>query len=57
MDQLTHAVRRPNWINIIQQCQARPADTAARQWLAENGISEKSYCYWLRKIRREVCEL
>ena len=23
---------------------------------AENDISEKSYYYWLRKIRREVCE-
>lgn len=56
MDQLTHTVRRSNWINIIQQCQARPAGTTAKQWLAENGISEKSYYYWLRKIRREVCE-
>ena len=28
----------------------------AKQWLAENDISEKSYYYWLRKIRREVCE-
>ena len=56
MDQSTHTVRRSNWINIIQQCQARPAGTTAKQWLAENGISEKSYYYWLRKIRREVCE-
>ena len=22
----------------------------------ENGISEKSYYYWIQKIRREVCE-
>ncbi len=56
MDQLTHTIRRSNWINIIQQCQTRPAGTTAKQWLAENGISEKSYYYWLRKIRREVCE-
>ena len=56
MDQLTHTVRRSNWINIIQQCQDRPAGTTAKQWLAENDISEKSYYYWLRKIRREVCE-
>ena len=56
MDQLTHTVRRSNWINIIRQCQDRPAGTTAKQWLAENGISEKSYYYWLRKIRREVCE-
>ncbi len=56
MDQLTHNVRRSNWINIIRQCQDRPAGTTAKQWLAENDISEKSYYYWLRKIRREVCE-
>ena len=56
MDQLTHTVRRSNWINIIRQCQDRPAGTTAKQWLAENDISEKSYYYWLRKIRREVCE-
>lgn len=56
MDQLTHTVRRSNWINIIRQCQDRPTGTTAKQWLAENGISEKSYYYWLRKIRREVCE-
>ena len=54
MDQLTHTVRRSNWINIIRQCQDRPAGTTAKQWLAENDISEKSYYYWLRKIRREV---
>ena len=56
MDQLTHTVRRSNWINIIRQCQDRPAGTTAKQWLVENDISEKSYYYWLRKIRREVCE-
>ena len=56
MDQLTHNVRRSNWINIIRQCQDRPAGTTAKQWLVENDISEKSYYYWLRKIRREVCE-
>ena len=38
MDQLTHTVRRSNWINIIQQCQDRPAGTTAKQWLAENDI-------------------
>ena len=56
MNQLTHTARRFNWINIIQQCQDRPAGSTAKQWLAENDISEKSYYYWLRKIRREVCE-
>ena len=56
MDQLTHTVRRSNWIKIIRQCQDRPAGTTAKQWLVENDISEKSYYYWLRKFRKEAYE-
>ena len=51
MDQSTHEIRRNNWMNIINQCQNRPANMTAKQWLADNGISNKSYYYWLRKIR------
>ena len=50
MDQSTHDVRMTNWLNIISQCQNRPAGISAKQWLAENDINEKSYYYWLRKI-------
>lgn len=32
------------------------ADVTAKQWLAENGIKEKAYYYWLRKFRREAGE-
>ena len=42
MDQLTHTVRRSNWINIIRQCQDRPAGTTAKQWLAENAYSART---------------
>lgn len=56
MDQLTHNVRRSNWLNIITECQQRPADVTAKQWLADNGINEKAYYYWLRKFRREAGE-
>lgn len=30
MDQLTHNVRRANWLNIIKQCQERPANVTVR---------------------------
>lgn len=56
MDQLTHDVRRNSWLNIITECQQRPAGVTAKQWLAENGIKEKAYYYWLRKFRREAGE-
>lgn len=54
MDQSTHDVRRANWLNIINQCQERPADVSVRQWLADNDIKEKAYYYWLRKFRKEA---
>ena len=56
MDQLTHNVRRTNWQGIITECQQRPAGITAKQWLADNGIKEKAYYYWLRKFRREAGE-
>ena len=54
MDQSTHDVRRENWLTIVNQCQSRPAAMSVKQWLAENGIKEKAYYYWLRKFRKEA---
>jgi hypothetical protein len=56
MDQSTHDVRRENWLNIVNQCQQRPANVTVKQWLADNEINEKSYYYWLRKFRKEQYE-
>ena len=56
MEQSTHEIRRRNWMNIINQCKNRPADITAKQWLADNRISDKSYYYWLLKIRLEAYE-
>ena len=47
MDITTHEIRSDTWKTIIQNCQSRPAGTTVKQWLDENGISEKSYYYWL----------
>ena len=54
MDAFTHEVRLNQWKLIIEQCQSRPDGQTARQWLAENGIQEKTYYYWLRRVRKEV---
>ena len=56
MDQSTHDVRRANWLNIVNECQQRPTNMTVKQWLANNGIKEKSYYYWLRKFRKEAYE-
>ena len=54
MDQITHDVRRNSWLKIIEQCQARPENITVKQWLADNGIKDKAYYYWLRKFRKEA---
>lgn len=54
MDQSTHDIRRANWLNIVNQCQAKPDNISVKQWLADNGIKEKAYYYWLRKFRKEA---
>lgn len=54
MDQITHDVRSSQWLEIITQCQNRPKGITAKQWMADNGISEISYYYWLRKFRKQA---
>lgn len=46
MDQSTYDVRRTNWLNIIEQCQQRPKNMTAKQWLANNGIKEKLAAFY-----------
>ena len=54
MDQITHNVRRTQWLSIINACQSRPEGATVKTWLAENGIKNKAYYYWLRKFRKEA---
>ena len=54
MDQTTHTMRNSRWKDIILQCQNRPAEMSAKQWMTENQVSEKSYYYWQRKLRTEA---
>ncbi len=56
MDQSTKIIRRNSWMEIIRQCQSRPDGITAKDWMYQNGISEKSYYYWLRKFRKEAFE-
>ena len=54
MDQITHEVRRTQWLSIINACQSRSEGTTVKAWLAENNIKKKAYYYWLRKFRKEA---
>ena len=53
MDYGSHYYRKAHWVKIIQACQNRPSDITAKQWLKDNGISDKSYYYWLKKLKTE----
>lgn len=53
MDKITHEIRLSNWKAVIEQCSLRPAGQTVKQWLADNGINEKTYYYWQRRIRKE----
>lgn len=52
MDQITHEMRLKNWTHVVEECNNRPKDVTVKQWLADNGINEKVYYYWLRRVRQ-----
>lgn len=54
MDKTTHQVRLAQWTQIIEACNQRPSGMTAKQWLADNNISDKSYYYWQRRIRSKI---
>lgn len=52
MDKTTHQVRRQQWAAIINECLA--SGMKKTQWCRENGVSEKRFFYWQRKLRDEA---
>lgn len=52
MDKITHEARLNNWKHIIEECNNRPNGVTVKQWLSDNGIHEKVYYYWLRRVRQ-----
>ena len=57
MDQLTvaeHDQKIALWISRIQECRA--SGLTVDIWCKQNGVTPKSYYYWMRKIKREAFE-
>ena len=57
MDQLTvteHDVRLNLWIQRIKEC--RGSGMTVKAWCKTNEINDKTYYYWLRKIKKEAFE-
>ena len=41
--------RLQNWVEVIRECQE--SGLSNKEFCAQRGISEKTYYYWLRKVR------
>ena len=55
MDRLSkasHDYKLNLWISRIQEC--RESGKSVAVWCKENNLNDKSYYYWLRKIRLET---
>ena len=46
--------RLGHWSGIMRD--RKESGMSIRRWCRENGVSEKTYYYWQRKLRENVCE-
>ena len=46
--------RAQNWAMVIQECNS--GGLSNREFCRQRGISEKTYYYWLRKLRSQMAE-
>jgi len=46
--------RAQNWAMVIQECSN--SGLSNREFCRQRGISEKTYYYWLRKLRNRMAE-
>lgn len=54
MGKTTYEIRISHWKAVIEQCSLRPSGQTVKQWLADNGINEKTYYYWQKRVRKDV---
>lgn len=52
--ELTMKYRTQKWLGIIRECQA--SGLSKRTWCEQNNVNEKTFYYWLRKLRKMACE-
>ena len=52
--QVRNEYRKQQWVQIIRECQS--SGLSNKEYCRQQGISEKSYYYWLRKLRKAAAE-
>jgi hypothetical protein len=50
----TQQYRMNKWTELISEC--RSSGQTVAKWCSDHNISEKSYYYWLKRIRTAACE-
>jgi transposase-like protein len=51
--EIAHQYRLSQWTEIIREC--RGSGQTVKRWCKEHDVSDKSYYYWLRKVREAAC--
>ena len=54
MDQRASEIRLAQWEQIVLE--GNKASVTKRKWCRQNGINEKSFFYWQRKIRLKALD-
>lgn len=52
--EVAHKYRMNKWTQIIRECRSSGKTVAA--WCKEQNINQKTYYYWLKRIRTAACE-
>jgi transposase-like protein len=52
--EMTKQVRLTQWAQIVHE--RKESGQSNRAWCRENGINEKTYYYWQRRLREAACD-
>ena len=52
---MTREIRLTRWSEIMRE--RRDSGKSVRTWCEDNGVKEKTYYYWQRRLRKSACEM
>lgn len=52
--QVAQELRLEHWAKVLRE--RKDSGMSIRRWCRDNGVCEKTYYYWQRKLRERVCE-